>query len=214
VNLFYVGGQDWAPAGDRGPPLLEQALDEFERIYAQAGLALGEVRQYHVVGGLRERLSFIELRYGVLEMLPDLLALSAGSRYPAINLFFVRQLSDTVAISGGTPGPLGMNGTGASGIALSADMFDDAGKLGRVIAHEVGHYLGLFHTSEMEGAVLDPLPDTAECRIDRDQDGDGILTVQECTGYGADNLMFWAAGGGTRISGQQASVLRAALILQ
>lgn len=42
-----------------------------------------------------------------------------------------------------------------------------AGYLGRLIAHELGHYLGLYHSVEEDGTV-DRLDDT-----------------------GADNVMFW-----------------------
>ena len=34
---------------------------------------------------------------------------------------------------------------------------------GIVFAHEVGHYLGLYHTSEQNGFSFDPLQDTPEC---------------------------------------------------
>jgi hypothetical protein len=214
LNLFYAGGRDWEPTGSRGPPFLEDALNHFEEIYEKgAGISIGEVRQFEVGGAMRERLQVVAERYGVLETLPELLALSAGSGNPAINLFFVKKIDDAWAISGGTPGPLGMQGTGASGIAFSTDSIEDANDLGKIIAHEIGHHLGLFHTSEMEGYVLDPLPDTPECRIDRDQDGDGVLIAQECVGFGADNLMFWALAGAEEITEDQAAVLRSALIL-
>ena len=214
LNVFYVGGLDWKQTGHRGPPLLEQALDHVDEIYQQAGIGIGEVYQFEITGELRERFQFIGERYAVLEPLPELLALSAGAETPAINLFFVKQIADTLAISGSTPGPLGLQGTGASGIAFSTDSIEDAENLGKIIAHEIGHHLGLFHTSEMQGWVLDPLPDTPECRGERDEDGNGILTVEECLGFGADNLMFWALGGGSAITEDQTAVLRSAPILR
>ncbi len=214
LNVFYVGGLDWEPAGHRGPPLLEEALHYVEEIYQQAGIGIGEVHQFEIAGGLRERLQIIRERYAVLEALPELLALSAGAEAPAVNLFFVKQIADTLAISGSTPGPLGLQGTGASGIAFSTDSIDEAAILGKVIAHEIGHHLGLFHTTEMDGTVLDPLPDTPECRNERDEDGNGILTVQECLGFGADNLMFWSQDGDTAITEDQAAALRSAPILR
>jgi hypothetical protein len=214
LNIFYVGGLEPALAEERGPPLLQEALSVFESIYSQAEIEIGQVRQFEVVGGLLDRFETIELRYGILEELPRLFALSAGANGPAINLFFVREIYETLAISGGMPGPLGMHGTGASGIAFSSDSLDDGELLGKVIAHEIGHYLGLFHTSEQAGFVLDPLPDTPECRLDRDSDGDGMLSIDECRDFGADNLMFWAIGGGTDITADQKAVLRSALILR
>jgi len=79
--------------------------------------------------------------------------------------------------------------------------------LGRVLAHEAGHFFGLIHTSEADGLVVEPLPDTPECPVDRDSDGDGFLLPAECAGAGADNLMFWAASGDS-MSADQAAVVR------
>jgi hypothetical protein len=61
--------------------------------------------------------------------------------------------------------------------------------------------------------VYDGLPDTPECRLDRDLDGDG-LQPQECADAGADNLMFWATTNGTVLTGQQRALLRSAVVLQ
>jgi hypothetical protein len=52
---------------------------------------------------------------------------------------------------------------------------------------------GLYHTSESTGTSFDPLSDTAECPISRDNDSDGKVYPEECDGYGADNVMFWTA---------------------
>jgi hypothetical protein len=30
-------------------------------------------------------------------------------------------------------------------------------------AHEVGHYLGLYHTTELDGEDVDPISDTPDC---------------------------------------------------
>jgi hypothetical protein len=76
------------------------------------------------------------------------------------------------------------------------------------MAHEAGHYPGLFHTSESSGQSFDPLLDTAQCPANRDSNADGYLSAQECAGVGADNLMFWLAGGNqTALSGDQRYVL-------
>ena len=41
------------------------------------------------------------------------------------------------------------------------------------------------------GTLFDILSDTPECGISRDSDSDGVLSAEECDGYGGDNLMFW-----------------------
>ncbi|MFI5307010.1 MAG: M43 family zinc metalloprotease [Polyangiales bacterium] len=232
LNVFYLGGLDWQPEGARGPALLTDALDQVDQILAQADIFIGDVRQIAVPGGLPARgiafpdgdsaqgFEVLQLRYGVYMELPGLFRLSAGAADSAVNLFFVKDIQprpndgEPEAESGGIPGPLGMHGTASSGIAIATDMMaGDPQRLAKTLAHEIGHYLGLFHTSESDGSVLDALADTPECRSDRDLDHNG-LDVADCQGYGADNLMFWAKTTGTVLTAEQQAVLRSALVLQ
>ena len=102
-----------------------------------------------------------------------------------------------LGIAGGIPGPPTIRGTGHSGVAVTMAGYDrDPVQLAQTMAHEGGHFLGLYHTTEAEGTAFDPLPDTPECKGDNDDNGDGIVSYDECLGArkGADNLMFWAAG--------------------
>jgi hypothetical protein len=232
LNVFYVGGLDWTPEGDRGPPLLAAALDTVDEILSQADIFVGDVRQIAVPGELPARgtafpegdaaqgFAVLKVRFGVNIELPGLFRLSAGAANSAINLFFAKDIQprssdgEPEAEAGGIPGPLGMQGTAGSGIAIATDMMaGNPQMLGRTLAHEIAHYLGLFHTSESDGSVLDSLADTPECRKDKDTAHDG-LNVQDCAGAGADNLMFWAKTSGTVLTPQQQAVLRAALILE
>ena len=75
--------------------------------------------------------------------------------------------------------------THATGSTLNSQL------LGETAAHEMGHQLGLFHTSESVGTRFDILSDTPECPISRDSNSSGIVSAEECDGYGGDNLMFW-----------------------
>lgn len=230
LNLFYVGASDLEPEGARGPELVADALEVVDSIYAQADIFIGEVRQIRVGGALPELgLAFpggdqsqgfasLEVRFGVYVELPYLFRLSAGASNTALNVFFVGDIeplagAEPEAQAGGIPGPMGMHGTGGSGIVVAADMMGSSEALGRTLAHEIGHYLGLFHTSEANGCVLDVLDDTPACRAADDVDGDG-LDVADCVGHGSDNLMFFAKTSGTALTAQQIEVLRSAPILQ
>lgn len=232
LNVFYVGALDWQPESDRGPALLADALDVVDEILGQADIFVGELRQIAVPGELpmlgtsedevAQGFAVLKPRYGVYIELPGLFRLSAGAANAAINLFFVQEIvplaqgGEPEAQSGGIPGPLGMHGTGSSGIAISTDMMvlaGDAEMLGRTLAHEIAHYLGLFHTSERDGSVYEPLEDTPECRLDQDTEGNG-LSVSDCAEQGADNLMFWAKTTGTILTEQQRAVLKRAAILK
>lgn len=211
IDIYYVGGGDWTPEGERGPISLRRALERAEAIFEEAGVRFGRVRQLEVVGGLRERLEFVEDRGGDTD-LNLLFSLSAGSNRAAINYFMIRGSDSFLGSAGGIPGPMAMNGRASSGIAIAVDLHRGSNDLVNTLVHEGGHYLGLFHTSEINGIVLEPLPDTAECRIARDRNGDMYLTPDECVGAGADNLMFWAPEG-DNLSEHQIDVIRGALLL-
>jgi hypothetical protein len=218
LDLFYVGVDRLQPQGLRGPPEVAEALDEVERVYAPAQIVLGEVRQHAVGGELGARYTVLERERGEIVERNALLALSAGSGRPSVAVFLVSTVEGAVGLSGGIPGPATMHGTPGSGVVVGVDGLAAADvptglTLGRALAPELGHFLGLFHTSERDGTVLDPFPDTPACRTDRDADDDGLLQAPECDGAGADNLMFWN-GVGTELSPQQRAVLRWSLVLR
>jgi hypothetical protein len=232
LNLYYVGARDLAVYGDRGIAPLSAALEEVEGIFAQADIFIGEVRQIAVQGELLQRgtplpeaevsQGFARLvsQYGVLPQLPELFKVSAGAANTALDVFFVADIDsrgggDVGGISGGTPVPFGMHGTPGSGVAIATDMFlasGDTRALGRTLAHELGHALGLFHTTEVDGSACDPLPDTPVCR---DRNGNGLLDARECAAMGGDNLMFPTSDAtDALLTPDQIAVLQRALILQ
>ena len=227
LNVFYVGALGFEPTGDRGPTPLADALDVVDEIFAQADIYVGDVRQIAVHGALPMRgtyfdnddsargFALLHVRFGAYVELPGLFQLSAGAGNSAINLFLLDDIEPLMldrepeAEAGGIPGPPAMHGTSGSGIAVAtAMMVGDPTSFGRTLAHEIAHYLGLFHVSEADGSVLDNLADTPECRSDQDRDRNG-LDRSDCDGHGADNLMFWAKATGTVLSEQQRAVLRA-----
>ncbi|MAC28126.1 MAG: hypothetical protein CMH59_16855, partial [Myxococcales bacterium] len=213
VDVFYVGGGRLRPAGEAGPPRLASAL---RGAMARLGLRLGRVHQHEVVGALRGRYGILEAVGERMPELGDLFALSAGAPESSVALFVVRDMELALGISGGIPGPWTAPGTRASGVAVAFDLLDMPGfplPLERVLAHEFGHYLGLFHTTEADGTRIEPLGDTPACPVENDADGDGFLLPEECVGAGGDNLMFWAAGG-DGLSAEQRGLVRRALLLR
>ena len=174
----YITGTTWS-AGD-----ISVALIIMKRIYSKNGITLTvkstitiSDTQYATVSG-----TFTDTTTSAL--------LSQGST-DGVNLFFVQeQLVNTSSLgkAAGIPGSIGIanswNGVliflnpHATGATLDAQL------LGETAAHEMGHQLGLFHTTESGGTVFDILTDTAECR-------NGTISAEECEGYGAENVMFW-----------------------
>jgi len=116
------------------------------------------------------------------------LNISAAVPSPAVNVCIAADFDITglLGISGGLPGsPLPgarscvgisvLNNAGVGGVYGAPEL----NLLGETLAHETGHYLGLFHPVETDWVTLDPLPDTAACAGQAD-----------CVSKIQNNLMF------------------------
>jgi hypothetical protein len=130
-----------------------------------------------------------------------MLASSAGiGSAPAINLFVVGgfggEIDNALGVAGGIPGAAMLHGTVKSGVAYipSGDAVYD----GSVLAHEIGHLGGLFHTTESSEDAVDPLSDTPTCA--------NIGNPNSCPDI--SNVMFPIAYGGATLTPLQARTLQ------
>ena len=174
-----------------------------------------------------------------------------------MNLFLVDRITSTshqggtttVGVDGTIPGPASVNGTVQSGAVVSvADVASVTGcggtvdpmgcgpdEVAYIAAHETGHFLGLYHPTEFDGTLFDPLKDTAQCPCSSCRPAGASLACQapggsstnvyamtgrDCVASascgGGDDLMFWvisSASAGT-ISAEQAQVMRASPVVQ
>ncbi|MEM9696269.1 MAG: M43 family zinc metalloprotease [Myxococcota bacterium] len=110
-------------------------------------------------------------------------------------------------VSPGLPGNVLETGTPASAIALAVQDTFDANADALTLLHETGHFLGLNHTTELNGIQADPVADTPECA---DIGPTAFLQCPDRT-----NIMFpvyYAATGGIGItvSPTQVEVVRGA----
>ncbi|MCA9581285.1 MAG: hypothetical protein KC416_05790, partial [Myxococcales bacterium] len=208
LNLYFSGIESITAESAPTDALFQQALETMRSIYRTTGIELGEIRYLPLPAGF-EVIS--DLGGGENDFM-DVLQAGDPTITSGVNIFLVSAIMEVghdqqalvLGISGGIPGPFVPKRTVRSGVtvALSAAREDceidleneeyicdpqsplDAVELGETLAHEVGHYLGLFHTVEFSGAA-DPIEDTP-------------------TFASMGFMMYPSAAGGQKISEQQA----------
>ncbi len=192
LNIFLAPGLAiTSPATDTK---LQAVLLRTDDIFQQIGLEVGDVDYYQLNDASYNSVSGGEF--------PALLAESVAAGSVRMNVFFVQSSlgGGTLGVAATLPGPK-LNGTGVSGVMVDYD-FDNAAAVGQVTAHEIGHYLGLYHTTESDGSH-DIILDTAECPAS------GTNAV--CATPGGGYVMHWQYIGQTLpgLTAGQAQVLLA-----
>ena len=90
----------------------------------------------------------------------------------AMNIFVVTRFDNlpagVIGLALGLPGPFNHQGTAVSGTLAEYQGDGEGITLGYILAHEFGHYLGLYHSSQTNDSATsiighDPIADTAEC---------------------------------------------------
>lgn len=204
IDFFFAA--DALDDATQASPLGDALAARVAALYAQVGL---EVADYTVgtlgIGGSDLVLADGRPTAASLATLERALA-AAGARPHAVHLVIARALDDgngpVAGYALGLPGPFAPDRPTAA-VLVSAQPFVspstgelDSAAMGVTCAHEIGHYLGLYHTSERDGTAHDPIADTPEC------DGSGICDD-------ATNIMFWTGGGArSKLTPGQGAVMR------
>lgn len=225
---------------------LQDAVDRITSIYAQNSVKIDvQFSATSVSASEFLDLTDFEDETGTLASSLTKLYTTTGSSQDAnsLNIFLTSDTSNSsyaglLGMAAGIPGVPGIVATKkagmivliephrTSGSAATALSAGDQQFLGDTIAHEAGHFLGLFHTNERGGAsstlsifglnARDALIETPYCLSSQDANTDGFVSISECSGTGftnsgALNLMFWAGDGvtsQTQLTGEQGWILR------
>lgn len=201
LNIYLVG---LSMGG--GNANIQAIIDQAEVIYEQAGISFGNVRFPDIAPEA-------EQNFSVIQSEADIRSLASYSTDPeedgasplSANVFITQQfaLAGALGLSLGIPGVAGLHGSAISGVAMTGEYIGSmqGNRLtANVLAHELGHFLGLFHTTEQGGQGSDPLNDTPECT--------NFQNPTNCPDWG--NLMFPSADlNNTELTNDQSFVLGA-----
>lgn len=202
LNVFLVGvGLTAGSAASH--TRLQNALGELDSILGARGVGVGAVRYVQVTGADASALSVIDSSDGPSSELSRLFRLSEGQTNRALNLFLVRSISTgagesggiALGVAGGIPGPPGVHGTMHSGVVVSFDtsvVGSDFRTVAQIMSHEIGHYLGLFHSTERSRPCAAGEVPSATVTCAPFGGGD---TLADTTRGDGRNLMYFALGG-------------------
>jgi len=199
----YITGTNWS-ASD-----ISVALIIMKRIYSKNGITLT----------VKSTITISDTQYATVSKTftnSTTSALVSQGVREGVNLFFIEDYSDSESLgnAAGIPGSMGIANSW-NGVLISLAAHDvsgamlDAQLLGETAAHEMGHQLGLFHTTESGGTQFDILSDTLECqKSTQDNNSDWKVSAEECESYGAENVMFWTSwSSSSRSAGKKQEVL-------
>jgi hypothetical protein len=261
VNFYIVSsastgaGLPFTAANAANDPSVKRLVQTFTALYQQAGITLRNVRFFDVSAADRAAFSVVTVGanstgQGPCDEIDQLFLLSGANPGNAVNLFLVDAIDDssgqqTIGIDSTIPGMSSFAGTVHSGAVVSAASLFSGGfncgggitmrcgadQVAYIAAHETGHFLGLFHTTEGKGDLLDPL-NTAKCACTVCEDPSqrptcgtanaSPLNPAQCRSttntscQGGDNLMFYAidfASAGT-LTSTQAAVMKLNPLIQ
>lgn len=244
-----------AIANAGGDPDLNRMGQALRALFANASLAVSTLAYYDLPADV-QALYASGVNADDAGACGELASLLRRSRQGnLLNVFLVSSFTSAtqttgqiVGVDGSIPGPATFGGTGASGAAVATidlragsgsracngtapNLLCGADRTAYIIAHEAGHFMGLYHVTEADGDRFDPLLDTPACPcVSCAPPGSTCATattapaspyqmlVTDCTPSsalpacgGGSNLMFWLLAQGSTgvLTSEQQRVLRA-----
>ncbi len=167
LRIHIAPGLGFSAANAASISRLSQSIARVNAIYAGAGINVTVAGYENISSGAY---SIIDSIRGNDSEMGQMFRTSAPTDDNVINVFLVRAIQagggGTLGVAGGIPGPAGTHGTSQSGVVVSFDTSIVGGNgtfAGQIMAHELGHYLGLFHGTEQSTMLFggaDPIADT------------------------------------------------------
>lgn len=170
VNFYLVGVDGVTANNAESDRDMRTLIDSVSRIYGNMGISIDKVRFLELSSGDTSRFS-------VIRDFNDIFELVTRSRDPgssadellSVNVFLIKdfqvsQAPGLLGVSLGLPGAQGIHGSNGTGLVFtSVNLRQSPADLGQTMAHEIGHFLGLRHTTEHGGDSHDPISDTPRC---------------------------------------------------
>ena len=217
VNFWFVGTPGLSATSALSSSKFIKLRNTFVELLSYYGVTVSQVEYFDVEGIAANKYTYVDVSEEgyVIDEHAELLSLSESlpPSNRGINFFFVQGFNgySLLGKAGGIPGPALHHGSYHSGVVVSMSDYyyygpnKAAARVAETMAHELGHQLGLYHTTESDGSYHDPLSDTPECT--NDWNGDGVVDAWECEDAGGDNLMFWSANLSANLSADQLYVI-------
>ncbi len=170
VNFYLVGVPGLSASSAASNGNMRQVVQVMQQIYQKMGINVSIANYFDVSESVAQE-------YSIIRNFNDVYNLTATSTAPgssleenlSVNVFLIQDFNISEApgllgVSNGIPGMAGLHGNSGAGLVFSsASLGSDNGQLGQTMAHEIGHFLALRHTTEHYGSAHDPITDTPEC---------------------------------------------------
>ncbi|HYV64688.1 MAG TPA: hypothetical protein VE964_00510 [Myxococcales bacterium] len=259
LAFYFIGGAIGTAAAAQTSQAFARMLQTLGAFWGNAGLCIGKVTLYDVPGWAKTKWGgAINIdAQGPCSDLAQIFTLSAPGNQ--INFFFLTGFTSAssgggtiVGVDGSIPGPSSLGGNVNSGASVNGSDLSTSGctmsgidiancfadEVAYIVAHEGGHFMGLYHTTEGTGDLFDPLLDTATCPCtscapsnqrsnclanNPNTPSPTFIRNGSCLNPGpspacggGDNLMFWFLGPGSTgaLSPHQGQVMRSNLVVR
>lgn len=177
LNLYFTNVRGLSAVNAPFDEDFQKVLARFDEIYAQQGISIGKVRYLNVSREVTTEFAIIRNITNARKLMGWGRARSEELRDNlSVDIFMVDSIviqgGTLLGLSGGVPGSAGLHGSASNGLIFNSSLIGvDNAMVAHIMAHEVGHYLGLRHTTEIINdleferlvGVTDPLEDTVEC---------------------------------------------------